>query len=190
MALNEEKHPNQRWKTMTPDEHVGAVLRHALKWLSGERLDPETGKSHLTHALCRNAMAVDQEDTEKSSDTETDDIKALMEYASTDEWKWPMVSPDIARKGEEDNGFACDRIRYTHIEEAPLAAPVQAEYEAWIDGHLETGLNSSFVYDYPHYNSIDDFPPSDWDKANATFLSEHQTRYAAAVSKQTNGDDE
>ena len=61
MSMNEEKHPNQRWKTMTSEEHIGAILRHILAWISGNRFDPETGKSHLVHAMCRSAMAAEQE---------------------------------------------------------------------------------------------------------------------------------
>lgn len=29
-----------------------ATLRHLFAWLGGEDLDPESGKSHLAHAIC------------------------------------------------------------------------------------------------------------------------------------------
>lgn len=32
--------------------YYDALLRHLTAWYSGERLDPESGKPHLAHALC------------------------------------------------------------------------------------------------------------------------------------------
>lgn len=122
MALNEEKHPNQRWKTITPEEHVGAVLRHILKWLSGEKLDPETGRSHLQHAMCRNAMAVEVEaSTQRKNPLDFTPEEAAEFYKEARKQKWAWL----------------DRVRYTHVEEAPLPSPVQPEYEAWLDGKLK-----------------------------------------------------
>lgn len=31
---------------------IAATLRHLFAWLRGEDLDPESGKSHLAHAIC------------------------------------------------------------------------------------------------------------------------------------------
>jgi hypothetical protein len=38
-----------------------AVLRHVFAWLSGEDKDPETGLSHLAHAMCGLMFLVDFE---------------------------------------------------------------------------------------------------------------------------------
>ena len=35
-----------------PEEYIGAIFRHFLKYSSGEKLDPETGLSHLAHIAC------------------------------------------------------------------------------------------------------------------------------------------
>lgn len=37
-------------------EHACAVIRHALRYLDGETLDPETGLPHLDHAATRAMM--------------------------------------------------------------------------------------------------------------------------------------
>jgi len=42
------------WKTV-PDRqnrYFSACLRHLTAWKNGERLDQETGLSHLSHAIC------------------------------------------------------------------------------------------------------------------------------------------
>ena len=40
------------WKRVAPERYKDALLRHVLAYIQGERLDPETGKSHLAHAIC------------------------------------------------------------------------------------------------------------------------------------------
>lgn len=40
---------------------ASAVLRHIFAWLSGEDKDPETGLSHLAHAMCGLMFLVDFE---------------------------------------------------------------------------------------------------------------------------------
>jgi hypothetical protein len=37
-------------------EHAAAVIRHAMRYLNGETLDPETGLPHLDHAATRAMM--------------------------------------------------------------------------------------------------------------------------------------
>lgn len=39
---------------------VSASLRHVMAWLGGQPDDPETGESHLAHAMCGLAFALDQ----------------------------------------------------------------------------------------------------------------------------------
>lgn len=40
---------------------LGASVRHIWKYLRGERLDPETGKSHIAHAVADLLMVLDLE---------------------------------------------------------------------------------------------------------------------------------
>ncbi len=44
--------PNNWLKGTKWSRYVGALLRHLFAWLGGEKTDPETGFSHLWHALC------------------------------------------------------------------------------------------------------------------------------------------
>lgn len=47
------KYPSaDNWKKVEPERYKDAMLRHITAWLSGDKLDEETGKSHLAHAGC------------------------------------------------------------------------------------------------------------------------------------------
>lgn len=48
----EGRKPND-WKA-NPDSDIyfDATMRHLTSWVTGERVDPESGRSHLAHAIC------------------------------------------------------------------------------------------------------------------------------------------
>ena len=47
------KYADRNWeKGFTNGRLAGAALRHITQWQAGENLDPESGYSHLTHAIC------------------------------------------------------------------------------------------------------------------------------------------
>jgi hypothetical protein len=49
-----KKYSPDNWKSV-PDgkrRYYSAALRHLAAWREGEKLDPETGLPHLSHALC------------------------------------------------------------------------------------------------------------------------------------------
>lgn len=49
-----------KWLTCTtPEQYIEAALRHILKDMMGEKIDPESGLPHMDHALCSLAMAVE-----------------------------------------------------------------------------------------------------------------------------------
>lgn len=198
-ANTPEKHLDEKWKRMTPTEHVDAALRHLYAWLSGELRDPELDTSHLSNAAVRLLMASERE----------------MDSQPVTFW-YEMV------ENQEDIGKP--------LYEAPPPAPVQPEYEAWLDGKLPNSpattneqmakwklleeevktQKEKLFADSPSASeavkefwkgdgwkeqrgvvkTIDDYPPSDWDAANASIMSEHQTRYAAAIKEQFRGDEE
>lgn len=56
LAFGLSKHPDEKWKTLSVEDHVAAALRHIYQHQDGP--DEETGESHLTHALCRIAFAI------------------------------------------------------------------------------------------------------------------------------------
>lgn len=41
------------WQSRPKSEHVQSALRHITSYLTGERLDPETGLPHLAHTVAR-----------------------------------------------------------------------------------------------------------------------------------------
>ena len=54
LTLGSIKYADDNWKYVKPqpDRYFSAGMRHLTAWYSGEKKDPETGKSHLAHAIC------------------------------------------------------------------------------------------------------------------------------------------
>jgi len=64
LTFGAEKYGPNNWKQGSTDDIDrirGALLRHLMSYLDGEKLDPETGKSHLYHIGC-NTMFLDHFD--------------------------------------------------------------------------------------------------------------------------------
>jgi hypothetical protein len=54
LTYGAKKYAPDNWKKV-PDarrRYIDAGFRHFTAYASGEKLDPETGKSHLAHAMC------------------------------------------------------------------------------------------------------------------------------------------
>ena len=43
---------DNRKKVTPPERYIDAAFRHFTSWIEGEKIDSETGKSHLAHAVC------------------------------------------------------------------------------------------------------------------------------------------
>lgn len=53
LMFGAEKYSANNWKKVTPHErYEKAALRHILTYIKGEKNDPESGLSHLSHAMC------------------------------------------------------------------------------------------------------------------------------------------
>ena len=53
LKFGAEKYEPYNWaKGMSYSRLIAACLRHVFAFNQGENLDPETGKSHIAHALC------------------------------------------------------------------------------------------------------------------------------------------
>lgn len=56
LTFGAEKYAAWNWQKANSDEDrerlVGAMMRHAMAYAKGEKLDPESGKSHLYHMGC------------------------------------------------------------------------------------------------------------------------------------------
>ncbi len=67
-AYGAKKYEQYNWRKSGNDDSykrrlVGAALRHLFAYLTGNRTDPETGKSHLAHAIADLAMVIDLENS-------------------------------------------------------------------------------------------------------------------------------
>lgn len=62
LTFGATKYTDRNWeKGMKWSRVYGALLRHLVAWSSGEKTDPETGKSHLWHAGCCIAFLITYE---------------------------------------------------------------------------------------------------------------------------------
>lgn len=53
LSFGKEKYAAHNWrKGISTSRLVGAALRHLFSYLKGESVDPETGLSHVAHAMC------------------------------------------------------------------------------------------------------------------------------------------
>jgi hypothetical protein len=54
MELGAKKYADDNWKKVDNayKRYQEASMRHLISYVSGEKTDPETGKSHLAHLIC------------------------------------------------------------------------------------------------------------------------------------------
>jgi len=53
LMLGAKKYAPYNWKYVKPKErYFDACMRHLTAWQAGEKKDPESGLSHLAHAIC------------------------------------------------------------------------------------------------------------------------------------------
>lgn len=53
MAYGAAKYDRKNWaKCDDPERYISATLRHIAAYQGGEKIDPESGMSHLAHAVC------------------------------------------------------------------------------------------------------------------------------------------
>jgi hypothetical protein len=53
LEFGAKKYSANGWRTgMSYTRILSALLRHVFRYLAGETVDPETGLSHIAHAMC------------------------------------------------------------------------------------------------------------------------------------------
>lgn len=54
LTFGAKKYAPENWKKVpeAKKRYFSALIRHLTAWQRGEKQDPESGKSHLSHALC------------------------------------------------------------------------------------------------------------------------------------------
>ena len=52
------------WKKVSRERYENALMRHAVSYMSGEKIDPESGMNHLSHIMC-NALFLKWNDDKK-----------------------------------------------------------------------------------------------------------------------------
>lgn len=70
LGYGSAKYAPNNWMKIEPVRYKDAALRHFTDWLSGQKNDPETGKSHLAHLGCCILFLLWFEVTGKLDDTD------------------------------------------------------------------------------------------------------------------------
>lgn len=53
LTIGAQKYDDNNWQHVEPfTRYIAAAFRHFVAWMKGEKLDAETGKNHLAHAIC------------------------------------------------------------------------------------------------------------------------------------------
>lgn len=54
LTFGAAKYGEASWQSVpdAPKRYKAALFRHLIAWCKGEKIDPESGRSHLHHALC------------------------------------------------------------------------------------------------------------------------------------------
>jgi hypothetical protein len=70
MGLGAKKYGPYNWRehAVSASVYQAAAMRHLLAWWSGESTDPESGQSHLAHAMACCAIVLDAEAVGKLND--------------------------------------------------------------------------------------------------------------------------
>ncbi len=52
LEFGAKKYSRDNWKHIEPARYEKAAMRHLISYVTGEKVDPESGKSHLAHLMC------------------------------------------------------------------------------------------------------------------------------------------
>lgn len=63
LTYGAKKYSANSWQNVEPfnDRYYAALRRHLAAWRMGEKVDPESGMNHLSHALCCVAFLLSRE---------------------------------------------------------------------------------------------------------------------------------
>jgi hypothetical protein len=69
LTFGAEKYADRNWEAgMSWGRVFGALMRHMWAWWAGEKMDQETGRSHLWHAGCCIAFLIAYEERNVGTD--------------------------------------------------------------------------------------------------------------------------
>lgn len=68
------KYAPDNWKLVEPERYHDAMLRHIFQYFSGEKLDKETGNSHLAHAVCCALFLMELENSSKELENNSKEL--------------------------------------------------------------------------------------------------------------------
>lgn len=111
MTFGKKKYSANNWRGgITYSRLLAAALRHIFLYLGGESKDPETGKSHLAHAMCCLMMILEFEDTRPDLDD-----RFIIKKAETEAFVEDVESAAKELLASKEMPFAIgDSVRLEH----------------------------------------------------------------------------
>lgn len=77
------KHGFETWKQIDSRTHLDCAMSHIGYWMDGQKLDNESGRSHLQHAFIRILFALANELASETLASRLSDIQSTVEDSPT-----------------------------------------------------------------------------------------------------------
>ena len=151
LSFGADKYEAHNWKKATSEEDQdrikGAMLRHMMAYIGGEKIDPETGESHLHHISC-NSMFLNHFDTLRPSKEVTNHVDAkrlnpMNERYAIERW---LEGSEFTYLRKDDDGH----LLFRNADLTEFAIRTYNEFFDWLvknypDLYLKNGGSVSYV---------------------------------------------
>lgn len=78
LMVGAEKYSPDNWKKCDDiKRYKDALMRHVVSYISGDKTDKESGKSHLAHAVCNCLFLMYFDDMEKKSEEKMPELRVV-----------------------------------------------------------------------------------------------------------------
>jgi hypothetical protein len=82
LTFGGNRYGDNNWRNVERERYESALYRHWLAYMSGEKTDPETGKSHLAHINCCAQFLYEFDKIQDQSIFKTKDPSAVIQFPS------------------------------------------------------------------------------------------------------------
>lgn len=99
MTFGKKKYSAHNWRGgIVYSRLLAAALRHIFSYLGGETLDPESGQSHLAHAMCCLMMVLEFEQTHTGLDDRYQADASKQKVFMAEDSEFMLTMPTVSTK--------------------------------------------------------------------------------------------